>query len=117
MFTGFIRDITARKEADEKIKRLNRVYAVLSGINALIVRVRDRQELFNEACRIAVEHGNFGMAWIGTLDPATQDVTPVAWAGESSEVLTRAKSSARGRHTAGKRRGWAGYPGAAPGIQ
>lgn len=41
MFTGFIRDITARKEADRKIKRLNRVYAVLSGINTLIVRVRE----------------------------------------------------------------------------
>jgi len=78
---GVAEDITARKEADGKIKRLNRVYAVLSGINTLIVRVRDRDELFREACRIAVEDGNFGIAWIGSFDPATLDVTPVAWAG------------------------------------
>ena len=48
-------DITERKEAEDRIAYLNRVYAVLSGINALIVRVRDRDELFREACRIAVE--------------------------------------------------------------
>jgi PAS domain S-box-containing protein/diguanylate cyclase (GGDEF)-like protein len=102
MFTGFIRDITARKEAEGKIKRLNRVYAVLSGINSLIVRVHERRELFKEACRITVEHGNFGMAWIGTFDPATQDVTPVAWAGERAEELSSAKSSAREDSPRGK---------------
>ena len=80
---------------EEKIARLSRIQAVMSGINSVIVRVRDRQELFNEACRIAVEHGNFGMAWVGTFDPETQDVTPVAWAGESAEDLTRTKSTAR----------------------
>jgi diguanylate cyclase (GGDEF)-like protein/PAS domain S-box-containing protein len=88
-------DISERKEAEEKVSRLNRVYAVLSGINTLIVHVTDRRELFNEACRIAVEQGNFGMAWIGLLDPATQDVTPVAWAGEGAEGVAKAKSSAR----------------------
>jgi diguanylate cyclase (GGDEF)-like protein/PAS domain S-box-containing protein len=96
MFTGFIRDITARKEADEKIKRLNRVYAVLSGINALIVRVGDRNELFREACRIAVEQGSFELAWIGSFDPATLDVNPVAWAGlGAEEYLRKVKSTGR----------------------
>ncbi|MBI3045641.1 MAG: EAL domain-containing protein [Betaproteobacteria bacterium] len=79
--TGTHGDVTERKRAEEKIRRLNRVYAVLSGINSAIVRIRDRQKLFDEACRIAVEHGNFGIAWIGALDPAAQEVTPVAWAG------------------------------------
>ncbi|HUG11058.1 MAG TPA: EAL domain-containing protein [Opitutaceae bacterium] len=93
MFTGFIRDITARIAADAKIMRLSRVHAVLSGINALIVRVHDREELYREACRIAVEAGNFGLAWIGSFDPASGDVTPVAWAGEGAEDVTRGTSS------------------------
>ena len=90
-----IQDVTEQKQAEEKIRRLNRVYAVLSGINTLIVRVRDRQELFEEACRIAVEDGNFGMAWIGEFDRSTLEVTPVAWKGMDESAVSM-KASARG---------------------
>ncbi len=61
-------DITDRKRAEKRIAQLNRVYAVLSGINALIVRTQDRDELLREACRIAVDAGQFKLAWIGLMD-------------------------------------------------
>ena len=93
---GAMQDITRRKQSEIKIKRLNRVHAVLSGINTLIVRVRDRQQLFNEACRIAAEQGGFGMVWIGLLDRESGDVTPVAWAGpDADDEWVRLKASAR----------------------
>src|SRR6185503_8805036 len=44
---------------EEKVARLSRIQAVMSGINSAIVRVRDRPALLDEACRIAVEHGRF----------------------------------------------------------
>ena len=80
-------EIAERKRAEARITRLNRVYAVLSGINTTIVRVREPQELFDEACRIAVEHGKFSFAWIGTLDADTRQVTPVARAGRDDGYL------------------------------
>jgi PAS domain S-box-containing protein len=80
-------DITVRRQADRRIRRLNRVYAVLSGINTLIVRVRNRDELFSEACRIAVEQGQFKMAWIGVADPETLKIAPIATAGMGPEFL------------------------------
>jgi PAS domain S-box-containing protein len=55
-------DIHDLKTAEIKVRRLNRVYAVSSGINALIVRATDREALFSEACRIAVEEGGFRMS-------------------------------------------------------
>jgi diguanylate cyclase (GGDEF)-like protein len=64
-------DVTAERLTEDKLRRLNRVHAVLSGINSVIVRVGDRDTLFREACRIAVEAGAFRMAWIGTLDPVS----------------------------------------------
>ena len=75
------RDITERKEAEARIARLNRVYAVLSGINAAIVRIRERDELFAEAVRIAVEEGGFAFAWLGAVDAAASEVRLVAWRG------------------------------------
>jgi CheY-like chemotaxis protein len=38
---------------------------LLAHLNTLIVRVKDRDELFREACRIAVEAGHFLKVWIG----------------------------------------------------
>jgi len=95
VFVGFLRDITARRLAEDKIKRLNRVYAVLSGINSLIIRVRSRQELFDEACHIAVDQGGFDSAQIALLDKATLEVTPVAWAGHDAEELRNVKATVR----------------------
>jgi diguanylate cyclase (GGDEF)-like protein len=81
-------DVTAARQAEIKITQLNRVYAVLSGINILIVRVRDRDELFQEACRIAVEAGGFRMAVIGMMDRNAVKMIPVALAGREDELLT-----------------------------
>lgn len=90
---GITRDITERQEAAEKLRRLNRVHAMLSGISTMIVRVQDRGELYREACRIAVEAGNFRFAWAGAVDRTAMEVYPVAWHGVERGFL----EAARGR--------------------
>jgi diguanylate cyclase (GGDEF)-like protein/PAS domain S-box-containing protein len=80
-----VRDVTLRRQADLRIAYLNRVHALLSGVNTLIVRTRDRTELFSEACRIAVEQGELAMAWIGMLDPTSGKVVSVGRAGIPDE--------------------------------
>jgi diguanylate cyclase (GGDEF)-like protein len=77
-------EITERKKVELKVARLSRIHEVLSGINSAIVRIGDRQELFDEACRIAVEHGKFSMAWLGLYDANTHEVKPITWQGENA---------------------------------
>lgn len=84
-----LQDVTTQKAADERIRRLNRVYAVLSGINALIVRVHTRDELFKETCRIAVEAGGFRLAWLGIVDRDLGQIEPLAWYGIGGDDLIR----------------------------
>jgi PAS domain S-box-containing protein/diguanylate cyclase (GGDEF)-like protein len=86
---GVSTDVTDRKVAAEKIIHLNRVHAMLSGINSLIVRLSDRGELFHEACRLAVEQGGFRMAWCGWLDEAGKELHGVAWSGEHPEFAAQ----------------------------
>ena len=81
-------DVTEQQRSDIRIKRLSRVYTVLSEINTLIVRVRDRQELFSEACRIAVDAGTFSMAWIGEIDAHTLAGKVAAWHGGKQEYVS-----------------------------
>ncbi|ANO50505.1 EAL domain-containing protein [Woeseia oceani] len=74
-------EIEQRRQTQQKVERLNRVHAVLSGINTLIVREQDRQQLFDQSCRIASELGGFGIAWIDMIDLQTQEFTTVASGG------------------------------------
>jgi diguanylate cyclase (GGDEF)-like protein len=82
-----IQDVTEQKRAESHIQRLNRVYAVLSTINSLIVRARSREELFSGACRIAVEDGKFPLAWIGLLNKAENRLEVVASGGDAPDYL------------------------------
>ena len=70
-----------RRRAEERVVSLNRIYAVLSNINTLIVRVHEREELFREACRVAVEFGHFGLAWVGMTSADNAHIKPIAWHG------------------------------------
>jgi diguanylate cyclase (GGDEF)-like protein/PAS domain S-box-containing protein len=80
-------DITEQRRSEIRIKHLNRVYAVLSGINTLIVHAKDREELYREACRIAVEDGGFRMSMISIVDRQTSRVVPAASAGKDEELF------------------------------
>src|SRR6185295_6165161 len=95
VIVGTVRDVTESRNAHDRIAHLNRVYAVLSGINTLIVRVRNRDELFKEACRIAVDAGGFKMAWIGIVDQQTLDGKVVAWHGGDEGYLDVVQLTAR----------------------
>lgn len=62
------RDQTEERKSRNEIIKLNRIYALLSNTNQAIVRIKNKQELLNEICRIAVEDGKFPLAMIGNID-------------------------------------------------
>lgn len=70
-----------------QIQRLNRIHAVLSGINGAILRIRERDALLREACQIAVQRGELRFAWIGLIDAATGKMEKAAWHGEGEGYL------------------------------
>jgi diguanylate cyclase (GGDEF)-like protein len=80
-------DRKLHKKQEQKIARLSRIHAVLSGINSAVIRIRDRKALFQEACAIAVKHGQFRMAWIGVPVPGSSKLTPIAWHGFNDGYL------------------------------
>jgi diguanylate cyclase (GGDEF)-like protein len=55
--------------------------------STVIVLVRDRTELYREACRIATDEGGFRMIWIGLVDQALQKMVPVAAVGVRDDFM------------------------------
>ena len=80
-------EIGRRERSETRLVHLNRLYAFLSQANQAIVRARGREELFREICRVAVEHGQFVMAWIGTPAPEDDLIKPIAWWGHEDGYL------------------------------
>lgn len=118
---GIYRDITERLAHERQIGRLNRLYAALSQVNlaiahavnregllprlavtpgpanSAIVQALDRDTLLRHICRVLVEFGRFRMAWIGWLDPRTQQVRLAAEYGDDSGYLEGIRSYADNR--------------------
>jgi putative nucleotidyltransferase with HDIG domain len=90
--------MAARPEAGPLAKveapTVNRLHAVLSKVNAAMIRVREPERLCDVACRIAVEDGHFLLAWIGFLEPETQRVRIVARYGDDAGYLDSVSLSA-----------------------
>lgn len=75
------------EEHGRHISRLNRVHAMLSAINGAILRIRHKDSLLRESCRIAVDTGGFDLAWVGLMDAEGRTLSPVASAGDVLECL------------------------------
>ena len=83
---GISRDVTAREEAQQALRRLTHVRTVLGAVNAAIVRIKDRDTLMRESCRIAVEEGGFLVGSILLLDSERRLVTSAACHGIVGEL-------------------------------
>lgn len=60
-------DRTDFKHAEERFLKVSRLYAFISAINQSIVQTSSEPVLLNNACRVAIEIGNFRMSWIGLI--------------------------------------------------
>lgn len=81
LYTAVVRDITVRLRQDERIARLTRLYATLSGINATIVRASDEMTIYSEICRIVTERGEFSGALVGLVNASSGRLEIVASSG------------------------------------
>lgn len=70
----------ARRMAEERVERLTRMLRMQSGINAAVVRIRDRDELLREACRLAMHVGGYQHALISMVAADGRRAVPWYWA-------------------------------------
>jgi diguanylate cyclase (GGDEF)-like protein/PAS domain S-box-containing protein len=79
------RDITERRRQEEMIARLGRLLRMQSAINAALLRIPDRDELLQEACRIATQVGGYDRAVLGLVTPDGRSITPSFRAGAAAD--------------------------------
>ncbi|MGB6308393.1 MAG: EAL domain-containing protein [Steroidobacteraceae bacterium] len=79
-----------RRDQEVRLQRLTRTYRMLSSTSSAILRLRNRMELFEEVCRIAVEQGGYERVVISLIDADARTLRPHASAGMESAPLRAA---------------------------
>lgn len=85
-----IREAATRQEQQRQqtqIARLNRVLRMLSGVNNLVLRIRDRTELLQETCRLATSTGGYAAAVAAVRTGSGTSLQPVASGGADERVV------------------------------
>ncbi len=78
---------TPQRNSLQQLRHTSRLYAVLSHVGEAVFRESEQPRLFETVCRIAVEHGDFPLAWIGLVDQTSGEVRPAASAGSAASYL------------------------------
>lgn len=84
---AMVEDITERKRAENELHRINRLYAVLIQVNQAVIRADSHERLLQQICEICIQFGGFKMAWVGRVNTETQQVVPIASAGDERDYL------------------------------
>jgi PAS domain S-box-containing protein len=81
------RDITERIRAERRTRQINRMYAVTSDVNQLMLRESDLKQLLSTTCQIVVEKGGFKLAWIGFKSSKSSAIDLFAHAGTTDDKV------------------------------
>lgn len=94
-FVGTIaRDIGVSKRTEQRLRRLNRTYVVLSECSQTMVRADTEEELLEGFCRDLVVIGGYHFVWIGQAEQdRVRSVRPRVWCGEEAGYLETAQIS------------------------
>ena len=77
-------DLAERQASESRIRSLVKLHSAVSQTNQAILRVHDKQALFQKICAIATEFGGFPLAWIGLKDPGNLELKVAARSGTGS---------------------------------
>jgi PAS domain S-box-containing protein len=78
---GFTDHPVEQMKGEDKLAKIARLYAFISQVNQKIVRIKDEGVLFQNACDIAIEFGNFKIAWIGIFNKKHTKISLVCQTG------------------------------------
>jgi len=88
---GIARDITKQKEAEEKLRKANRMFKVLYKSNEALIFAKNEEELLNDICNIIVKDGGYSLAWVGYTEEG-KEVKVMAACGKHVDCVKKIKA-------------------------
>ncbi|MBC8127527.1 MAG: PAS domain S-box protein, partial [Gloeobacteraceae cyanobacterium ES-bin-144] len=87
-FFSVARDVSEHKREEIALTRSNRAWRLFSRCNEALIHAVTEKDLVDAVCRIIVDEGKFGLAWVGyAMDDKGKTTVPQAHAGLDSALL------------------------------
>ncbi|HEV2332509.1 MAG TPA: PAS domain S-box protein [Gammaproteobacteria bacterium] len=97
-----VRDVSERVRAQEALAHQRDLYAALSETGKAIIGAENRERLFEDVCRIAVQYGKLRFAAIYLIDPADRRLHLAARCGEAAGYADGVTMSIDASHPEGR---------------
>lgn len=72
---------------NEELARFDRLNSLIREIDQALVQADSLEAIEQAVCERLADSDHYAFAWIGDLDPATETITPRAWAGVDSDYV------------------------------
>lgn len=86
-----LRDITDRKQAEERILNLNSILQSIRKVNKVLVWIKDELQLYQQVCNVLSRVDYINFVWIGLIDSHDYIIKPIAFAGAEEDYLSTIK--------------------------
>lgn len=87
---GISEDVTERKKAEERLRRVNRALMTISEANQISVRAVNEDKLLRDVCDVLVKNAGYRMVWVGYAEnDENKSVKPMAWAGYTDGYIEK----------------------------
>ncbi len=85
---GVARDITALRQTQLELRRINRAARLLGECSSMLIQAQDEAALLHRVCELAVNEAGYLMAWVGVAeDTPGKPIRAIAWAGTAEAYL------------------------------
>ena len=81
LLIAITRDVTERQRQEQRVARFTQLLKMQNAIHGAVLRIREPEELFQEACRLATQIGGYDHAVTTLVDPVDKRLRPKYRAG------------------------------------
>jgi signal transduction histidine kinase len=90
---GVSASASRQRSVNSTAARTAALYAMVTSIHQVLLHAADEASVMEAACDLAVEQGDFLLAWIGLVDPSGSEIKPVASSGAEEGYLKNIRIS------------------------
>ena len=82
-----------RENSKKELRKTKEFYEFSARVNDLVLYEKNSDKIYDEICKIAIESGQFLLAWLGKPNDQSRSIIPIFWAGKNEGYIDILKNS------------------------